>query len=150
MRGTNATLCVTALANFSSETGTAAAARILTNTRSCEHITPVLSSLHCLPVHFRINFKLLFVFKAINTLVPLYLSKILTICHQSRAQRSSGQLLCEAPVSHYKQWGDRSFSVAAPRNWNKLPPDTRTTTDVGLFKSKLKTNRFKVAFSRLS
>ena len=38
-----------------------AAARFLTGTSRREHITPVLSSLHWLPVRFRIDFKLLFV-----------------------------------------------------------------------------------------
>ena len=56
-----------------------AAARFLTGTSRREHITPVLSSLHWLPVHFRIDFKLLlFVFNAINGLAPSYLSEILT------------------------------------------------------------------------
>ncbi len=36
-----------------------AAARILTRTRKSEHITPVLRSLHWLPVTFRIDFKVL-------------------------------------------------------------------------------------------
>ncbi len=36
-----------------------AAARILTRTRTSEHITPVLRSLHWLPVTFRIDFKVL-------------------------------------------------------------------------------------------
>ncbi|KAI2646420.1 Isochorismate synthase, chloroplastic [Labeo rohita] len=36
-----------------------AAARILTRTRKSEHITPVLRSLHWLPVIFRIDFKVL-------------------------------------------------------------------------------------------
>lgn len=40
-----------------------AAARLLTGTRKHDHITPILASLHWLPVQFRINFKiLLFVF----------------------------------------------------------------------------------------
>lgn len=45
------------------------------------------------------------------------------------------------------QWGDCSFAVAAPRLWNKLPADIRTTTDLGLFKSKLKTHFFRMAFN---
>ncbi|KAM4573726.1 uncharacterized protein l1td1 [Odontesthes bonariensis] len=44
------------------------------------HITPVLSSLHGLPVLYRTDFKLLmFVFKALNGLAPLYLSELLTV-----------------------------------------------------------------------
>lgn len=99
-----------------------AVARFLTGTSRHEHITPVLSSLHWLPVRFRIDFKLLFVFNAINGLAPFYLSEILTVRDHGRALRSSGQLLLEVPRSRCKQWGDRSFAVAAPRLWNKLPP----------------------------
>ncbi len=48
-----------------------AAARILTRTRKSEHITPVLRSLHWLPVTFRIDFKvLLLVYKSLNGLGP--------------------------------------------------------------------------------
>ncbi len=124
------------------------AARFLTGTSRREHITPVLSSLHWLPVRFRIDFKLLlFVFNAINNLAPSYLSEILTIRNHGRALRSSGQLLLEVPRTRLKQWGDRSFAVAAPRLWNSLPPDIRTTTDLSLFKSKLKTHFFRLAFN---
>ena len=50
-----------------------AAARVLTKTRMREHITPVLASLHWLPVVFRIDFKiLLLVYKALNGMAPLY------------------------------------------------------------------------------
>ena len=125
-----------------------AAARFLTGTSRREHITPVLSSLHWLPVRFRIDFKLLlFVFNAINGLAPSYLSDRLTFRNCGRALRSSGQVLLEVPRSKLKQWGDRSFAVAAPRLWNKLPPDIRTTTDLSLFKSKLKTHFFILAFN---
>lgn len=50
-----------------------AAARFLTGTKKRDHITPVLASLHRLPVHFRINFRdLLLVFKIINGSTPSY------------------------------------------------------------------------------
>ncbi len=38
------------------------AARLLTGTREYEHITPVLLFLHWLPVHFKIEFKINFLF----------------------------------------------------------------------------------------
>ena len=51
-----------------------AAARLLSGTKKREHITPVLASLHWLPVKFRIDFKvLLFVFKTCHSLSPSYL-----------------------------------------------------------------------------
>lgn len=125
-----------------------AAARFLTNTPRRQHITPVLFSLHWLPVSFRVDFKiLLFVFKALNGLAPSYLSELLTIRDSGRSLRSSNQLLLEVPRTKSKHWGDRSFSVAGPRLWNKLPPDMRTITDLGLFKSRLKTHLFRLAFN---
>ena len=39
-----------------------AAARLLTGTRKYEHISPILASLHWLPIHFRIHFKILLKF----------------------------------------------------------------------------------------
>lgn len=44
-----------------------------TPTVSQDHITPVLSSPHWLPVHFRMTFRiLLFVFKPLNGSVPIF------------------------------------------------------------------------------
>lgn len=44
--------------------------RVLSRTQKYDHITPVLASLHWLPVVFRINFKIvLLVFKSLNGLV---------------------------------------------------------------------------------
>ncbi|MBN3302962.1 B3GN3 acetylglucosaminyltransferase, partial [Amia calva] len=55
-----------------------AAARILTKTKNHDHITPVLASLHWLPVRFTINFKvLLLALKALKGLAPPYLRDLL-------------------------------------------------------------------------
>lgn len=44
------------------------AARLVTQTRRCDHITPVLRELHWLPVKWRIEFKILLqVYRAVNT-----------------------------------------------------------------------------------
>ncbi|XP_044065173.1 C-type mannose receptor 2-like isoform X2 [Siniperca chuatsi] len=54
-----------------------AAARVLTKTRR-DHISPVLRSVHWLPVCQRIDFKiLLLVYKALNTIWPKYFSDLL-------------------------------------------------------------------------
>ena len=56
------------------------AARIVTGTKRSDHITPVLKSLHWLPVQFRIDFKVLvIIFKCIHGLVPAYLSDLLQV-----------------------------------------------------------------------
>ena len=66
-----------------------AAARVLTNTRKMDHITPVLKSLHWLPVGKRIDFKiLLLVYKSLNGLGPKYISELLVGCEASRPLRS--------------------------------------------------------------
>jgi len=66
-----------------------AAPRILSRTRKYEHITPVLRSLHWLPVTFRIDFKvLLLVNKSFNGLGPQYIAVILTEYKPNRSLRS--------------------------------------------------------------
>ncbi len=55
-----------------------AAARVLTRTRKYDHISPVLSTLHWLPIKHRIDFKILLTtYKALNGLAPQYLSELL-------------------------------------------------------------------------
>src|SRR4029434_11047082 len=57
------------------------AARVLTRTRKSEHITPVLHSLHWLPINQRIIFKvLLLVHKAINTTGPTISRTLPPLC----------------------------------------------------------------------
>lgn len=124
-----------------------AAARLLTGKKRNEHITPILSTLHWLPVVFRIHFKiLLFVYKSLNGLAPLYLSDMLTLHTPSRTLRSTGQLSLDCPRSRRKTRGDRAFSIAGPTLWNSLPPYIRAATSVECFKSLLKTHLFASAF----
>ena len=40
----------------------------------------------------------------------------------------------------------RAFSVIGPRLWNSLPPDTRNSSSLPIFRSRLKTHLFKIAF----
>ncbi len=87
-----------------------AAARILTRTRKSEHITPVLRSLHWLPVTFRVDFKvLLLVYKSLNGLGLKYIANMLTEYKPNRPLRSS-QL--EIPRVHTKQ-GESAFMPPA-------------------------------------
>lgn len=125
-----------------------AAARLLTGTRKFEHITPILSSLHWLPVHFRIHFKLLlFVFKCLNGAAPLYLSELLCPYNPARSLRSADQLLLSVPRTSRKLRGDRAFAVAAPKLWNELPFHIRQASSIPVFKSLLKTYLFTLAFN---
>ena len=54
------------------------AARLLTKTSYCSHVTPVLMSLHWILIKFRIRFKiLLLIYKVLNGLAPEYISELL-------------------------------------------------------------------------
>ena len=124
---------------------------MLTGTKKREHITPVLASLHWLPVHYRIQYKMaLMVFKALNGQAPAYVEDMLCIYVPSRSLRSASQSLLIVPWSRLKQKGDHAFAVAAPRLWNGLPSDIRHASSVTVFKTKLKTQNLKLNFYRLA
>ncbi len=116
------------------------AAGILTRTRTSEHITPALRSLHGLPVTFRIDFKvLLLVYKSLNGLGPKYIADMLTEYKPNRALRSVGS-------RHTKQ-GESTFSYYAARSWNQFPEEIRCAKTLATFKSRLKTHLFSCAFT---
>ncbi|EDO30736.1 predicted protein, partial [Nematostella vectensis] len=46
-----------------------------------------------------------------------------------------------------KTYGDRAFSIAAPKLWNELPFHLRTIQNPNTFKQCLKTHLFKEAFN---
>ena len=123
------------------------AARIVTLTRKYDSITPIMFKLHWLPVHSRIIFKLLLlVYKALNGKAPSYISSLLSHRKCSRSLRSSGQELLTVPLAKLKTYGDRAFSIAAPRQWNNLPLSIRKSPSIAIFKRHLRTNLFKEAY----
>ena len=115
------------------------AARIVTLTRKYDSITPIMFKLHWLPVHSRIIFKLLLlVYKALNGKAPSYISSLLSHRNCSRSLRSSGQELLTVPLAKLKTYGDRAFSIAAPRQWNNLFLSIRKSPPIAIFKRHLK------------
>ena len=126
------------------------AARIICNISRYDHITPVLYTLHWLPIQFRISFKILiFTFKAIHGLGPEYINNLIGIRDRSRysLRSNSGLLLNQPSAKLRKTLGDRSFTSAAPALWNKLPLYIRNTDNFTSFKNILKTHLFKIAFN---
>uniref|UniRef100_A0AAQ5X7A8 Reverse transcriptase domain-containing protein n=1 Tax=Amphiprion ocellaris TaxID=80972 RepID=A0AAQ5X7A8_AMPOC len=122
------------------------AARVLTKTKKVDHITPVLKSLHWLPVTQRVDFKvLLLVYKALNGLGPKYIRDLLTQYIPTRPLRSSGSGLLLVPRVKTKH-GEAAFSFYAPYIWNKLPENCRSAETLSTFKSSLKTYLFSAAF----
>ena len=115
----------------------------MTRKRKFEHITPILRSLHWLPIRARIQFKVLtLVFKCLHGNAHAYLSEFIKQYQPSRNLRSqSKNVLCEIRVKS-KTFGDRAFEKMAPKLWNNLPQNIRPITDFDKFKSMLKTHLF--------
>ena len=126
-----------------------AAARLITGTAKFSHITPVLRSLHWLPIKQRVQFKMLIlIFKAINGLAPNYISNLVNIlCPSKYLLRRNNEILLEPYNGKTKKTlGDRAFAVAAPRLFNSLPREIRHETCFNTFKTKVKTFLFRMAF----
>ena len=119
------------------------AARLIFNASRRHDPKPLMSSLHWLPVQQRIIFKLLlYVYKSLNNMSPDYLKTCLHIYHPNRPLRSSTDYLrLEYPRTHSLA-GDRTFTVTASKEWNKLPAHIRQSTSISVFKKSVKTHLF--------
>ncbi|KAI4889136.1 hypothetical protein NFI96_015148 [Prochilodus magdalenae] len=121
-----------------------AAARLIFNLPKFTHVTPLLRSLHWLPVVARIRFKtLMLAYKAKNGPAPPYLMAMVKSQAVPRAPRASSTARLEPPSlrTHGRQ-ASRLFSVLAPRWWNELPLGVRTAESLAVFKRRLKTHLF--------
>ena len=127
-----------------------AAAKLITRKKKFDHVTPLLEELHWLPVEYRIIFKMMLIcFKALHGTGPLYIKDMLTIAKPKGGYNfrwSKDTLLFEQPSTRLVTYGDRSFSAAAPRHWNKLPLNIRESATVSTFVTSLKTHFFKLAY----
>ena len=122
------------------------AARIVTLTKKHDTVRPLLLQLHWLPVHFRITYKiLLLAYKALHGQAPIYISEMLKPYVPSRVLRSSAHSLLVEPQMRLKTVGDRAYSACAPKLWNCLPENIRSTDTVESFKRLLKTYLFSQA-----
>ena len=81
-----------------------------------------------------------------NNLCPSYISNLLEIYKPTRSLRSSSRNLLVIPRSKLKSFGDRAFSVSAPKLWNDIPETIKCSVDLNAFKRNLKTYLFKRYF----
>ena len=120
----------------------------------CAHkhcdITPLLKQLHWLPIHLRIEFKILLItFKVLQGSAPKYVINLISVLPPSRydLRRNNKGIILSTPKRFTKvTMGDRSFMAAAPRLWNCLPISIRSAGTKSDFKQKLKTFLFRKAF----
>ena len=123
-------------------------ARIVTDTKRSEHITPVLARLHRLKIAERLEYKVaLLTFKALALCKPDYLSDQLQICSPVRQLRSSdrkNRLLLKNPR---RAFASRAFCNAALVIWNSLQHQlTDDFSSPASFRRNLKTLFFNKSF----
>ena len=119
-----------------------AAARIVTLSPKRTHITPILQSLHWLPIKDRIVFKiLLLIFHCVQGSAPQYNISLVHPYIPARNLRSSTSRALIIPKST-KTWGQRAFAHAEPYLWNSLPEDIKNCKSSESFKNHLKTYLF--------
>ena len=123
-----------------------AAARLVFNLPKFSHITPLLWSLHWLPVATRIRFKVLtLAYAAANKTAPHYLQDSLHAYTPARPLHSAATCRLAHPASHVtvsRSSQLRSFSTLVPQWWNDLPIPIRTAPSLPIFRSSLKTHLF--------
>ena len=102
------------------------AARVATRRKKHDHITPTLETLHWLPIHYRVQYKvLLYVFKALKQEAPLYLEELVNIYKPARSLRSESNTTLVTPIVRTKSYGERRFDKPAASLWNDLPNELR-------------------------
>jgi hypothetical protein len=121
-------------------------ARVVTRSPPLTRSQPLLRSLHWLPIHYRLSYKVsLLTFKTLHSEQPSYLRDLLVEATPSRSLRSNKGLLLSVPRVKTKT-GKRAFSSSAPTLWNSLPVNLRSATSVAIFRKHLKTYLFDLAF----
>jgi len=128
-----------------------AAARLVCDLLSRDHVTPALQAVHWLPIKQRIQFKLcLLVHLAINGKAPIYLTEIITWAASitgraaNRSAKNNDLVIQRTKL----KFGQRAFSVAGPHIWDQLPTELKITKNTAAFKRKLKTYFFSAACSQ--
>ena len=108
-----------------------------------------LMELHWLPIHARIEFKVLvYVYNCLDIAAPVYMKKMLKRYSTREGLRSNNmEPLLVISKTKRKTFVDRAFSVCGPQLWNYLPTELRTAPTLETFKSGLKTHLFCLSFN---
>ncbi len=143
------------------------AARLVFKLPKFSHVTQLRIELHWLPVFYRIRFKiLLYAFKAIHGLAPQYICDMFTPYSSQYSFRRNSVIediqynfgdvakpiqqqsvyYLRVPKTKRVTFEHRSLAVAGPTEWNKLPIQLRSITELDVFKKQLKTHLFKLAY----
>jgi len=128
-----------------------AAARLVFELRTRDHVTPSLLQLHWLPVRWRVQFKLCCMMHSVfYGKSPAYLANIVHPTSVSRLRnclRSASSSDFSLPRRLRTKFGERASQChAGPAAWNALPENIRANQDREVFKKQLKTYFCTLAF----
>ena len=126
-----------------------AAVRLVANLGYRDHVTTAMKELHCLPIAYRIKYKIcLMMHVAVNNRSPAYITDILvptsSLLHRERLRSRESEGF-EVPRVRTK-FGRRAFSIARPMVWNELLNNIRRTDNITTFKRVLKAHLFKLTY----
>ena len=124
------------------------AARLVLRVQRRAHVTPLLHSLHWLPVQARIEYKLSVLCHGfLSGCAPKYFDDMLSLHAPARRLRSSDTLQLSVPRVQTKTYGERSFAFCGPKQWNSLPSSIRNISSTTSFKRSLKTHLFRLYYN---
>ena len=122
-------------------------ARVVAQKSRFDHITPVLSELHWLPVRHRINFKIAAITHTVlQSQQPSYLAALIPRYAPVRSLRSSSSSSICVPLRKSSMAASRSFSSVAPKIWNALPGHLSSIPTLPAFRRALKHHFFLSAY----
>ena len=129
-------------------------ARVVTLSSTFSHISPILRSLHWLPVRQRIVFKTAtIVYKVLKSGFPTYLSQHIKpyTCSMNTRRSNPDKSYLYVPtykssVTKSKMQFQYSFSYDGPTLWNSLPLSLCSAPSLSNFRRKLKTYLFQEAY----
>ena len=121
------------------------AARIVLEASRQSHASPLLRTLHWQRIDYKVALQ---TFKVPSTSTPSYLRLLIQDRELGRNLRSTTMALCQPFTT--TTFAKRAFRCSAPAVWNLLPKTVLSSNSVAVFKSKLKTFLFSLAFSSFS
>jgi len=112
---------------------------VVTRSSRFTRSVPLLKSLHWLPLHYRIIFKMYTItYLALSCTQPAYINSMLTPARNSRQLRPTSSNPLYIPRVKTKA-GTRAFSVAAQTVWNSLPGSVKSEGNIVSFRRRIKT-----------
>ena len=126
------------------------AVRFIFNKSKRSHASNFLKEVHFLPIRFRILYKInMLIYKCINNMAPSYLQDLIQLRFPTvnDVRLNNDYFMLEHPPLTTFTSTTKAFSYCAPLTWNCLPYELRSCENISLFKKRLKTHYFDLAFS---